>query len=76
MGILDEIMNEKRRKSRECQILAVMKSMDKAEAAELETALGDFMIQTSAITRVLNRKGHSISQSSIARHRRMDCTCE
>jgi hypothetical protein len=76
MGLLEDIMGEPTRKSRLCSVKLLMDHLDKKDRDDLETALDDVMIQSTIIARVLERKGHKIPHTAIARHRRAGCACE
>ena len=76
MGLLDDIMNERPRLSRKCTVQMLKDQLDKKDLTDLETALEDYMIQSTIISRVLERKGHKIPATAIARHRRGACACE
>lgn len=76
MGLLDDIMDEKPQKSRDCSVAILLNSMSPDDRADLETALEDVMIQSTIIARVLERNGHKIKSPAIGRHRRGACACE
>lgn len=76
MGLLEDIMNERPRKARHCSVSILLASMDGTDRADLEVALEDVMIQATVIARVLERKGHKLPATAIARHRRGACACE
>lgn len=76
MGLLNDIMDERPRKSRHCTVHLLLASMDTKDQSDLETALEDLTIQSTIIQRVLERKGYKIASTALARHRRGDCACE
>lgn len=76
MGLLDDIMSEKPRLSLKCSVAILKDQLEKNDREDLETALDDVMIQSTIIARVLERKGHKISATAVARHRRGACSCE
>lgn len=71
---LDLVKQESVRPGTECRIAQILKSLEKGERAELESAIaGDFT--AAAIARALTRLGHKCGPTSINRHRRGDCIC-
>lgn len=59
-----------------CKIAQLLSSLDEEDRAGLIIAFQDLGITTTAIYKGLRRAGYDISQSTVARHRRGDCTCE
>lgn len=76
MGLLDDFKNEGVRPRVRCQVTVILDSMTEADAADLKAALGDVTVTGAAIERVLQRRGVRLSQNSITRHRRGECTCD
>ena len=75
MGLLDEINANRQRTGTTCSVETVMAALDKKDRADLEAALADFGVTGSAIARALQARGHKVTQHTIQRHRRKDCTC-
>ena len=75
VGLFDEMVQENRPHRKPCGVSAYMGEMDKKDRAELEQALADSKLLSSAIHRVLERRGFVGSESMIRRHRRGACGC-
>lgn len=77
MGLSDEAAQVQARRfpGTRCTVLMVLAAMDAADADDLRQALADPTLTSPAIATVLGRRGHQITQSSVARHRRGDCAC-
>lgn len=58
-----------------CGYQTLLDSLDKPDQVDLETAMSDPTIQGSAIERALRQRGHSITSTTLRRHRRGDCCC-
>ena len=76
MGLLDDFKNEGVRPRVRCQVAVVLDTMSKADAADLRAAMGDITVTGAAIERVLARRNVKLSQGSITRHRRGQCSCD
>lgn len=76
MGLLDDFKNEGVRPRVRCQVTVILDTMSKGDAADLRAALADITVTGAAIERVLGRRGVKLSQNSITRHRRKECTCD
>lgn len=76
MSIRDEARKAALVPGKLCQVAVIKREMSKKDAAELDEALGDIAIHGSAIARVLNGRGFTVTNASIQRHRRGDCSCE
>lgn len=58
-----------------CGYRTLLHSLDKPDQVDLEIAMADHTIQGSAIERALRQRGHSITSTTLRRHRRGDCCC-
>ena len=58
-----------------CGYQTLLDTLDKPDQVDLETAMSDHSIQGSAIERALRHRGHSITATTLRRHRRGDCSC-
>jgi hypothetical protein len=75
VGLLDDVVEENVPHRKPCGLTAYMGEMDKKERAELEQALDDPKLLSSAIHRVLKRRGFTGSEVMVRRHRRGFCGC-
>lgn len=76
MGLLDEFRNEGVRPRVRCQVIVILEAMTETDADDLKAALADATVTAAAIERVLNRRNIKLSQGTIARHRRGECSCD
>lgn len=58
-----------------CGYQTLLDTLDKPDQVDLEAAMSDLGIQGSAIERALRQRGHTITSSTLRRHRRGDCSC-
>lgn len=58
-----------------CGYLIVLIKLSAGEQADLRTAIADPDIACSAIERALRQRGHTVSATTLRRHRRKDCSC-
>lgn len=58
-----------------CSVARILDALDDNDRAWLSIVLVDPEEQSAAIGRTLTRAGHRIAGTTIARHRRGDCTC-
>lgn len=58
-----------------CGYQTLLDTLDKPDQVDLETAMNDHGIQGSAIERALRQRGHTITATTLRRHRRGDCCC-
>lgn len=71
---LDLVKAESQKPGTECRVASILRSLEKAEKAELSAALeGHFA--AAAIARALTKMGHDCGPTSITRHRRGECIC-
>lgn len=56
-----------------CVTCNLEKTLPKAEAEALKSALADQSISNSAISQILKSEGHSIGETSVRRHRKGIC---
>ena len=75
MGLLDDFKNETVKPRHQCGVALLLIKLADDEANDLRTALLDPTITAAAIMRVLDRKGHKLSDGTITRHRRKSCQC-
>ena len=73
MSLLDEIAAEVRGPGSRCSV-GVLLEENPAGAAELQAAL-DSDYPATAISAALKKRGHTISDTTISRHRRGACQC-
>lgn len=76
MSIRDEALAANRKNGSKCRVAVIKAEMSKKDAAELQEALEDIIIQASSISRVLANRGITIGVTTIQRHRRGECSCE
>ena len=71
MALIDELAKAKTNgmKSRH-KVLRVLDVLNPEEATALESALGDPVFSSEAISRALGTSGHSIGATSVRRYRR------
>lgn len=71
---LDEILAENRDYSNQCTLHAFMAThLSASERDVIFKALADPTYQTTAIIKVLKRRGYGYSEQVLARHRRSGC---
>ena len=58
-----------------CGYQTLLETLDKPDQVDLQAAMSDLGIQGSAIERALRQRGHTITSSTLRRHRRGDCSC-
>ena len=58
-----------------CGYQTLLDTLDKPDQVDLQAAMTDPGIQGSAIERALRQRGHSITATTLRRHRRGDCSC-
>jgi hypothetical protein len=76
VGLLDEIAEESRPPVVRCSVAVVLDDLPDAERKELEAAIADpATYTTSAICRVLNRRGFDMKHKRLANHRKGECAC-
>lgn len=63
------------RRGARCMVLVVRRRLDAEDAAALDEALVSPTTSGAAIVRALTQSGHTITENSVQRHRRGDCSC-
>lgn len=71
---LDLVKAESQRPGTECRIGTILKRLNKAEQAELRSAL-ESHFSAAAIARALRKMDLDCKPGSITRHRRGECIC-
>lgn len=74
MGLLDEI-KASNVPGHECTVSMLLRTLPKADAADLGAAIADESILSTVIATVLKGHGHKVSPDVIRRHRRGLCRC-
>lgn len=73
-GLLSEIQADDQYNQPICKLGMLIQKMEEEDRADLEAAIsGNYT--SSAIVRVLNRRGHEVSLSVMSKHRRKECAC-
>ena len=75
MTLLDEMRAEATLKGPACSVRLLLDGMAPDERADLLSAFADPSILTSVIARVLHKRGYTIGQETLQRHRRGSCRC-
>jgi len=78
MSLSDDIQAEQRVYSpKRCPIYQAVAELSPADIADLEVALADETITSTAIARALNKRGIQVARNSkaVGMHRRGDCAC-
>ena len=78
MSLADEINEEQRvRPVKRCPVFRARAELSPADIADLEVALADATITSTAIARALNKRGIDVARNSkaVGMHRRGDCAC-
>ena len=76
MGLIEDIASEQEAsRPNRCAVHRIRHSLPDADAADLETALADPAITTSAIHRALMKRGFKVDPKGIAYHRKGTCAC-
>lgn len=73
-GLLSEIQADDEHNRPFCKVAKILRQMESKDRTDLEAALVS-KYSSSAITRVLNRRGFDLSLSVLSRHRRNECVC-
>lgn len=69
--LLNQLRNEQRKPNNNFRVDEILAVLDDEDKAGLLAALADESITTAAITRVLRRNGHALSENSIRNYRRV-----
>lgn len=78
MSLIDDIQDEQRVRSvKRCPIFRAHAELSSADLADLEKALADETITSTAIARALHKRGIDVARNSkaVGLHRRGDCAC-
>lgn len=75
MGLLDDIQSAGRNTGTICGVHRVLTALDKADRADLTTALDDTALTGAQIARALTARGHKIQGDTVMRHRKGECSC-
>lgn len=74
--LLKDIMSENSNAPKTgCGIAKLLKNMTKPDSTDLQEALENPIITSSAIDRALRKNGYTVSGNMVRRHRRKDCAC-
>lgn len=75
-GLFDDIIAENGGgASSGCLLERLIKSLEPDDKVDLDRALDNLDITTSAIHRALRKNGHQVSIHTVGRHRRKECCC-
>lgn len=74
MGLLDEIQQLKAQ-SKYCIVGHLINALEEDDRKELLIAIDDPTIQLSKIVVALNRRGYKMSDNSMWKHRKKECSC-
>lgn len=75
-GLLKDILSENTRPTQNgCGLARFLGTLTAEDRTDLEQAMQDKTITSSAIQRALRNNGYAISGNMIRRHRRKDCPC-
>lgn len=76
MALTAEAFAEASRPRRQrCGMFSVLAALDAQDRAVVEQVLADGSINANAIARTLEANGHKVSQQTVQRHRREQCSC-
>lgn len=77
MGLVDDLNNEANfvtPKRAWCSVCELFKKLSKAEQVALQARFDDESISHTSLSTVLKKNGHNLSDQTIGRHRRKQCT--
>jgi hypothetical protein len=63
------------RKGPPCSVDIMLANLSAEDKKDFDDACADPTIASSTIARVLSRRGHTIRQEAIRRHRKKECRC-
>lgn len=69
MGFADEVEAERAGPSRRAKIDLILEDMSEADAGDLQAALENKGVASSAIGRALRKRGHEVSDAAIVHYR-------
>ena len=77
MGLLDDIRSQSKFRTRLCVIAEALDDLPIDDARDLQAALDDGAMTSSAIARVLSSRGYSVNPSGkqVVAHRKRTCPC-
>lgn len=75
MGLREEVLVYNNSKGGGCTMKKLLDSLDKKTRDDLQSVLDDELITSVAIAKYYQKQGNSISSTTVARHRRGDCSC-
>jgi hypothetical protein len=75
MGLLDDIKAESSPQRGPCTVGVLLAELPDADAKDLQAALDDDNIPTTAISRVLKRMGTDMHEKRVRAHRKGQCAC-
>ena len=75
MTLLDDIKAETTGAGPRCTVALLLAGLTDDDRADLTAALANPSIPSSAIHRVLHKRGYAIADTTLHRHRRGTCRC-
>lgn len=77
MSLFDELVHESKDTGRpKCSLVHILQTFPPEQVNDLRKALADInAITSAALSRKLTALGYPVSQLTVARHRRHDCSC-
>ena len=75
MSLADLIQAEGKTSGSSCTFETIHRNLNPEDLAALNTALNDKAVTSAQIHRALVKAGHTVSGSTVRRHRAGDCTC-
>lgn len=76
MGKLSDLIQKDQRPGvATCSVALLLRTLPKAEAADLRAAVADAAVTGAAISRALTAFGHRVTTNTVNRHRRGECGC-
>lgn len=70
-----EVEESSKKKGSGCTVGIFLRKLDKMSRIQVENALSRPELTTSAISRALRNRGSELSDFTVRRHRRGDCSC-
>lgn len=77
MSLFDELVHDSKDTGRQkCSLVHILQTFPPEQVNDLRKALADVAsISSAALSRKLTALGYPVSQLTVARHRRHDCSC-